>query len=326
MPANIAHILIAHKARKLVEDIDNDSFELLKSKPAHFYLGALGPDLPSYKTSELVRQALYQLLVRPFVSDLVPKEEDASFFLHSTRPHLFPFYLMETNLSYADIRNDEIVISEFNKSVYAFVLGYVCHIAADQIIHRLVSSIVGPYYRSLEVSQNHSDCEVHQDIFLFYELYPERTFNKTIQKEAINIDKLGFEYEQFCNMISLAVSKAGYSRISKDDIDGWLDGIQLAFQLMDDIGPYVSALSNYETHKNNLPEFEPYKKYFRNEETGFNYMDYFNRAVEFSAEYMSEIIRLWNEKDFSFKSLQRYQEVVQSDDMTSPLRIVDRVD
>jgi hypothetical protein len=323
MPANVAHTLIAHKAKERFKTIDPESADLLLSKNNHYYLGSIGPDLPSYKTSNLVKEALNSLFVRPFVDKLNPQEEDASFFLHSTRPHLFPFYLMETNLSYAEIVNDKVNKKEFNNAVFAFAMGYVTHIAADQIVHRLVRSIVGPYYRSLEVSQKHSECEVHQDIFLFYELYPDKTFDKAIQKEIVDVNKLYFEYEQFCNMISLAISKAGYKKITEEDIDGWLNGIKLTFDLMGDIGPYVSALKNYDKNKNNLASFSLYKKYYRDPQTNFNYMDYFNRSVDLSIKYMTEINRLWKEMDFSFESLQKYQGVIQSDDLTSPLRIVD---
>lgn len=326
MPANVAHILIAHKAKEKLGIIDPESVEILTNRNSHFYLGSLGPDLPSYKTSNLVRQALNSLFVRPFVDELNPQEKDASFFLHSTRPHLFPFYLMETNLAYAEIQNDSIVKKDFNNAVFAFVMGYVTHIASDQIIHRLVRSIVGPYYRSLATSQKHSECEVHQDIFLFYELYPTKVFNKTMQRDSVNVDKFNFEYEQFCNMLSLSISKAGYKHISKDDIDGWLDGINLTFELMDNIGPYVSALNNYEKHKTNLASFDLYVKYFKNAQIGFDYMNYFQRCVNLSIKYMTEIKRLWKTMDFSFESFQQYQKLIQSDDLTSPLRIVDQLE
>jgi hypothetical protein len=322
MPANIAHILIANKA---YDEIKNDSTmaeisEQILSKNNHFYLGSLGPDLPSYKTSKLIEAALNQLLVRPFVSDTNPQEEDASFFLHSTRPNLFPFYLLETNLSYAEIKDDKSDKKEFNLASFVFTLGYVSHIAADQIIHRLVREIVGPYYRSLEISQKHSECEVHQDIFLFYELFPNRTFSKSVQKELVNINKFGFEYDQFCNMLSLSISKAGYKKINKDDIEGWFNGIKITFDLMDNIGPYVSALKNYDQQKNNMKEFPLYKKYFRDESKKFDYMTYFNKAVQLSVKYMKEIIRIWQNPDFSYNNFVQYQKIIQPEDLTSPFR------
>jgi hypothetical protein len=320
MPANIAHLLIANSAYDGLKSVNPEIREIVQYKNNHFYLGSLGPDLPSYKTSELVKAALNQLLVRPFVSELNPQTEDASFFLHSTRPNLFPFYLTETNFSYAEIRDGKVSTQEFNLAVFAFTMGYVTHVAADQVVHRLVRELAGPYYRSLATSQRHSECEVNQDIFLFYELYPNRVYEKTIQKELINIDKLGFEYGQFCNMVSLAVSKAGYKKTDKEDIDGWLDGIRLTFDLMDDIGPYVTAMKNYERQKKNLKDYPMYKKYFRDKSTGFDYMKFFKKAVQLSLAYMNEIIRLWEKRDFSYESFVQYQKVVQPDDLTSPLR------
>lgn len=321
MPSNIAHILIANAAYdELVKQNHKDFADDILYKNNHFYLGSLGPDLPSYKTSELVEEALNRLLIRPFVDLTNPQEEDASFFFHSTRPNLFPYYLMETNLSFAEMDGDKLKPTEFNMAAYVFTLGFVCHIAADQIVHRLVRKIVGPYYRSLETSQRHSDCEVHQDVFLFYELFPNRTFTKTVPAELINIKKLGFEHEQFCNMMSLAISKAGYKKIDRDDIDGWLNGIQTAFKLMDDIGPYVGALKNYEQQKSNLNEFPLYRKYFRDASKNFDYMSYFNDAVRLCIKYMFEIKRLWDTRDFSYESFLKYQKAIAPEDLTSPFR------
>lgn len=320
MPANIGHILIANYAYKKLNIERPDIGEFIVNKNNHLYLGSIGPDLPSYKNTNLIKTALNQLLVRPFVDKNNPQEEDASFFFHSTRPNLFPYYLMETNLAFADLKGDDLIKKDFNLAVFVFTLGYVSHIAADQVIHRLVREIVGPYYRNIDVSKNHGECEVHQDIFLFYNLYPTRKYDKFIQKSLINIEKAGFDYEQFCNLMSLAISKAGYFNIKKSDIDSWLDGIKLVFDLMDEVGPYVSAFKNYEKNKDNLKELSLYKKYFRNDEIKFDYMEYFYKAVDLSVIYMKEIIRLWDTPDFSYQSFVDYQKVVQPDDLTSPFK------
>lgn len=319
MPSSIAHILIAHHAYKLLSSENTEIGELIQNKSNHFRLGSLGPDLPSYRTKNLIKSALEHLLVRPFVEKTQPQREDASFFFHSIRPNLFPYYIMEMNLAFADLKNEELVLQDFNKATFVFTLGFVTHIAADQVIHRLVREIAGPYYRSLETSQKHSHCEVHQDIFLFYELYPDRTFNKLIASDSINIDNIGFEYDRFCNLISLAVSKAGYSRFLMKDIDAWLDGIRFAFDMMDKLGPYVKALEAYNKHKNNLDNLNEYKLYFRNRETGFDYMKYFNEAMKLSLQYMKEIIRLWENPDFSYDSFTEYQRTIKPEDLTSPL-------
>ncbi len=318
MPSSIAHILIAHNAyKKLSKDFPHIG-ELIINKSNHFRLGSLGPDLPSYRKKNLIKAALQQLLVRPFVDLAQPQQEDASFFFHSTRPNLFPYYIMEMNLAFAELKKNQLIKQDFNNATFVFTLGFVSHIAADQVIHRLVREITGPYYRSLEISQKHSICEVHQDIFLFYELYPDRTFSKIIASDSINIKKFGFEYDRFCNLISLAISKAGYPKLLTKDIDAWIDGIIFAFDMMDNIGPYVKAFESYNKNKNNLEQSNEYKLYFRNTENGFNYMQYYDNAVKLSVEYMKEIVRLWEKPDFSFESFINYQKIIKPEDLTSP--------
>lgn len=320
MPANIAHVLIAQDAYEALRDKNESVAETVLSKNQFFYLGSLGPDLPSYKTSELVKEALSQLLIRPFVKESNPREEDASFFLHSTRPNLFPWYLMETNTAFARLEGGRMIQNEFNEAVFAFTMGYVCHIAADQIIHRLVRQMAGPYYRSLETAQKHSDCEVHQDVFLFHHKMPDREFAKTIVPELINVDKLGFEYDSFCNLISLSISKAGYPKTNPEDINGWLNGIQLTFDLMDEIGPYVKAIEEYQKHRDDLGRSAKYREYFRDGEKGVDYMQHYDMAVSLAVNYMAEIADLWISPDFSYERFVRYQIVVQPEDMTSPTR------
>ncbi|MEW5844504.1 MAG: zinc dependent phospholipase C family protein [Bacteroidota bacterium] len=320
MPANIAHILIAHTAYKKQEKLNPDIHDYIMSKNNLFYLGSLGPDLPSYKTSKLIEAAFNQLLIRPFVDQLNPQEEDASFFLHSTHANLFPFYLMETNFSFADMENGEVVTNDFNAAVYAFTLGYVTHVAADQIIHRLVRELIGPYYRNLETSQKHSECEVYQDVFLLAEIKKNINIDKVLPTEIINIDKLGFDVERFCNMYSLAISKAGYTRMDREYIASWINGMQFAFDKMDDLGPIAKAMKHYEEHKDKIETSPYYRLYYKNDITKLNYRDYFDKAVDISITYMNEIARLWNGKDFSLDSFNKYQHVISTEDLTSPLR------
>ena len=54
MPANIAHVLIAQAAWVELRKDNPEIGDLVLSKNNFFYLGSLGPDLPSYKTSQLV--------------------------------------------------------------------------------------------------------------------------------------------------------------------------------------------------------------------------------------------------------------------------------
>ena len=320
MPANIAHVLIAQAAYEALRKENATAADLVLSKNNFFYLGSLGPDLPSYATPQLVKAALHDLLIRPFTDQTNPREEDASFFLHSTRPNMFPWYLMETNMAFASMRDGNLVVEEFNEAVFAFTMGYVSHIAADQIVHKLVREKAGPYYRNLETAQRHADCEVHQDIFLFHELHPKRALEKTFVAEMVNVDKLGIAYTSFCNFLSLSISKAGYERIDREDIDLWIDGIRLTFELMDSVGPYVGALKNYQKHRTKPEAFPKYREYFRDPATGFDYMDHYRRAVSLYVQYMREVASLWEAPVFSYDRAVAFQRVVHPEDLTSPYR------
>lgn len=319
MPANFAHILIASAAYDRIKAGNVDLGELILSKSSFFYLGSLGPDLPSYTTSNLVREALGSMFVRPFTDMTNPVQEDLSFFLHSTNPHMFPFYLTEVNVNYMKLRDGKLEADEFNQATLVFTLGYACHMAADQVIHSLVRELVGPYYRDKSTTERHSECEVYQDAFLFHHIYPNRSFGKTFQNQMIDIDRFSFNYDGFCNLMSLAVSKAGYRRISKQDIDGWIDGIMLAFELMDSIGPYVNAFKDLEANKEHLEEFPFYRKYFRNQ--SLDYMKWFDLAVSKCVDYIIEMNDLWNGRDFSYERRVKYENNISTEDLTSPWKL-----
>lgn len=319
MPANIAHILIANTAYDKIKASNPALGERILYKTPFFYLGSLGPDLPSYTTSNLVREALSKLFLRPFTDMTNPVQEDLSYFLHSTHPHMFPFYLTEVNVNYMKLRSGELVADDFNQATHAFTLGYACHMAADQVVHGLVRELVGPYYRDKATTERHAECEVYQDAFLFQEMFPNRQFSKTFQKQMISIERFGFDYDGFCNLLSLAVSKAGYRRISKQDIDGWIDGILLAFDLMDSVGPYVSAFKDLEANKKHLKEFPFYKKYYRS--ASLDYIKWFDKAVEICVTYMEEIDDLWEGQDFSYERRAKYEQKISAEDLTSPWNI-----
>ncbi len=319
MPANIAHILIAQKACNEIKSTNHELYDLITNKNQHFYLGSLGPDLPSYKTFNLVKTAFTQYLVRPFVSDSSPQEQDASFFLHSIRPNTFPFYLIETNLENTSIENGKMIVDDFNTAMYVFTLGYVTHIAADQIIHRLVTELVGPYYKSKETSEKHSKCEVYQDIFLVMTLLKPQNLRTRLPSEIININKFNFDYDRFCNLFSLTLSKAGYGKMKRSLISDWIEGMDFAFRNMYKLGPLVNAIEYYEMNKAHIKSTGYYKLYFENPTTQLDYMNYFKRAVKLSVRYMNEITRIWEEKDFSEKNFEKYQSIILSEDLTSPI-------
>lgn len=317
MPANIAHVLIAKAAQDIIKEKNAELEEIILWKNPFLYLGSVGPDLPSYTKENLIKEAMNSLFLRPLTDYSKPVAEDLSFFLHSSHPNLIPFYLTETNVNYIPFQNGKPKSDEFNFSTLVFTFGYVCHMAADQVIHRLVRELVGPYYRDKATTVRHAECEVYQDVFLFKELLKQQAFSKTYHRHLINIDRFGFQYEGFCNLLSLTFSKAGYRLVSRADIDSWIDGMLFAFDLMDTIGPYVSAFADYEEHKDNLEDFPFYKKYYRND--SLDYMKWFDRAVEKAVEYIEEVWDLWNGQTFDIDRRIAFEQKISSEDLTSPL-------
>lgn len=133
----------------------------------------------------------------------------------------------------------------------------------------------------------------------------------------IEINRFGFQYDGFCNLLSLAFSKAGYKMVSKEEISSWIGGILFAFDLMDCVGPYVSAFQDYESNKANLEKFPFYRKYYRGE--GLEYLHWYKLAVAKAVEYMIEIWNLYTGQIFTRKRQNDYEAIIIAEDMTSPL-------
>lgn len=176
MPANVAHMLIFHKAVEKLKAKGIPEYsafgELLEDESeeencrAYFNLGSLGPDLFYYSS---LPSAGIDLLTDGFVQARGPKPW--SYQLDSLSPNRLPLFLLE--VVFRDcLRTDTIVSLEaIDRRRLAFVAGYLTHVAADQIIHPLVDSIAGPYYRDGECRKTHRQCEVFQDYFLYTEVY-----------------------------------------------------------------------------------------------------------------------------------------------------------
>ena len=176
MPANIAHMLICNKAVKVLEGngVEYQKFiDIIDSNEYKPYLnlGSLGPDL-SYYGSKI--GGLINLIVKK--TDKPLGVDGWSYFLHSKSPNQFPLTLME--LTWRDTRWEEQDWKDEDFSKFAFTCGYLSHIAADQIIHPMVNNIAGPYYRKGKFRSIHRECEIYQDVALFYTLYKSEDFIK----------------------------------------------------------------------------------------------------------------------------------------------------
>jgi len=175
MPANIAHMLIAHKALQKLKEKGVAEFtefaEMLddtskaRNYKAYVNLGSIGPDLYYYRS---LARSLKVMLVEGFVqaTGVTPW----SYHLHSNRPNEFPLKLAEIMFSDVTRKKGKIELYADDIRKLAYIAGHLTHIAADQIIHPVVNRIAGPYYREGGNRMKHRECEVFQDYFLYEEV------------------------------------------------------------------------------------------------------------------------------------------------------------
>ena len=159
MPANVTHMLIAHKALQTLKTKGIDEFtefatmldDTARSKnyKAYVNLGSMGPDLYYYaKLSSSVKDMLKEGFVQ--AKGVTPW----SYHLHSHRPNEFPLKLVEIIFSDVIREDDKVKLLEDDIKKLAYIAGHLTHIAADQIIHPLVNSVAGPYYRRARTAKN----------------------------------------------------------------------------------------------------------------------------------------------------------------------------
>lgn len=176
MPANVTHMLIAHKALQTLKGKGVDEFaefaEMLddtsgnKNYKAYFNLGSLGPDLYYYSQ---ISSSIADMLQDGFVQAKGVKLW--SYNLHSNSPKEFLLKLIEIIFSDVIREKGEVKLNDDDIRKLAYIAGHLTHIAADQVIHPIVNSIAGPCYRSGENWKKHRECEVFQDYFLYEEVY-----------------------------------------------------------------------------------------------------------------------------------------------------------
>ena len=168
MPANVTHMLIAHKALQTLKTKGADEFAEFatmldktsrgKNYKAYVNLGSVGPDLYYYtRLSSSVKDMLKEGFVR--AKGVTPW----AYHLHSHRPNEFPLKLIEIIFSDAIRENGKIELDDDDIRKLAYVAGHLTHIAADQIIHPVVNSIAGPYYRRGKNRKKPRECDVLQD-------------------------------------------------------------------------------------------------------------------------------------------------------------------
>ncbi len=314
MPASIAHLLICNKAVKVLQEggeyeafiniLDAD-----ERKP-YLNLGSIGPDLSYYGSQwEGMKSLLFEQSDKPLGVD------GWSYLLHSKDPNQFPLTLIE--LTWKDTRWEEQEWEGNDYDKFAFACGFLSHMAADQIIHRLVNDIAGPYYRRGENRKKHRECEIYQDVALFHTLYPKEDFMDKSFNLWVDLDPQSSlnapEWFRYFIQRAFVESHGVYPR--EEDIEDWVDGLLLILRGIKWIGPYKSAYGELKEHGLSSGKFARYFK---------GYMDFFFQAVELTSIYWKIVFELYdppgNVLQISDRMRKRFKKVVQNADLSSPLQ------
>ncbi len=331
MPANVTHMLIAHKALQTLKAKGIDEFtrfaEVLddssksKNYKAYVNLGSLGPDLYYYaKISSSVKDMLKEGFVQ--AKGVTPW----SYHLHSYKANEFPLKLVTILFSDMVRKGDQVEPDDNDKRKLAYIAGHLTHIAADQIIHPVVNSVAGPYYREGQNRKKHRECEVFQDYFLYEEVY------RLEEKSGANYSFFKQDFRGWADCVrGLTTTNAeewfryflqrGFvetygSCPSEEDIENSVDNLLLILRVCQEVGPYKKADEEYRKDKENS---KMYQEYIKN----VDYIKYYRLAVELAVVYLIALyevyIMLEQGEDFTDKHKRRFLKIVSDADLSCPL-------
>jgi len=332
MPANITHMLIAHKALQTLKakGIDEytqfaeklDDASMNKNYKAYVNLGSLGPDLYYYnRLSSSIKDMLKEGFVQ--AKGVTPW----SYHLHSHRPNEFPLKLVEIIFSDVIRENGQVNLYDDDMRKLAYIAGHLTHIAADQIIHPVVNSVAGPYYREGQNRKKHRECEVFQDYFLYEEVY--RLEEKTGAK--YNFFKQDFRSwtdcvrgittrnteEWFRYFLQRGFVETYSSCPSEEEIENSVDNLLLTLRACQQLGPYKKADKEYRKDKENSKMYLEYIK-------DVDYIKYYRLAVELAVIYLIALYEVYyvlkQGKDFTDRHEKRFLTIVSDADLSCPLK------
>ena len=332
MPANITHMLIAHKALQTLKAKGIDQYKQFAEKlddasrsrnyKAYVNLGSLGPDLYYYNR---LSSSIKDMLKEGFVQ--AKGVTRWSYHLHSHRPNEFPLKLVEIIFSDVIRENSQVNLYDDDMRKLAYIAGHLTHIAADQIIHPIVNSVAGPYYREGRNRKKHRECEVFQDYFLYEEVY--RLEEKTGEK--YNFFKQDFRSwtdcvrgittrnteEWFRYFLQRGFVETYSSCPSEQDIENSVDNLLLTLRACRQMGPYKKADKEYRKDKENSKMYREYIK-------DVNYIKHYRLAVELAVIYLIALYEVYftlkQGKDFTDRHKKRFLSIVSDADLSCPLK------
>ena len=335
MPANIAHMLIAHKAiqtlkskkiaesaafREFAEMLDDSSEG--KNYKAYVNLGSMGPDLYYYaKLSSSAKDMLSEGFVQ--AKGVTPW----SYHLHSQRPNEFPLKLIEIMFSDVVRKKGKAKLDQDDFRKLAYIAGHLTHIAADQIIHPVVNSVAGPYYRSGANRKKHRECEVFQDYYLYEEVY------RLEEKTGSKYDFFEQDFRQWADCVRGWTPRnsedwfryflqRGFMESyglcpEEDQIENSVYNLLLTLRACKTFGPYKNAAKDYKKKGHDSEMFKEYVK-------DVKYLKYYRIAVELAVIYLIALYEVYftlkEDIDFTGRHKERFQSIVSDADLSCPLK------
>lgn len=336
MPSSIAHMLVSKMVRENLKTEQEGGIKdfvekVLEKNSPYMELGSIGPDLPYYES--MVTGAKNILLDR---SDIPLGVDQWSYQLHSKEPNIFPLKMIEITWKETAIEKDDWEEDDYMK--FAFVCGYLTHMATDQIIHPLVNLIAGPYYKRGNSREKHRECEVYQDIFIYDALKTElgkqdfknERFNSwcdIIPDTTFRNTPVWFRY-----LIQKSFVESHAVTPKEDSIEDWVDGTLLFLRAINDIGPFLKAFQELSNNPESSQKFKEYilletlpnatddkKEEFRSNIKGKNYKNFFNDAIDLSTIYVKAAYKIYSASEIDDFLRNKFKMVVSGADLGAPL-------
>jgi hypothetical protein len=336
-------MLISKRAREElkkdnVEGLNDFVDDVLEENSTYMELGSIGPDLPYYES--MAKSAVNLLLDR---SDKPLGIEQWSYQLHSKDPNVFPLKMIEIIWKETVVEKEEWEEDDYRK--FAFVCGYLTHMAADHTIHPLVNVIAGPYYKRGDARERHRNCEVYQDVYIYGE-FKERMNLKGFYEEGFNywcdiVQEISYSNSfgidntpvWFRYLIKKSFVEAHAVTPSEDSIENWVDGTLLFLRGLNNAGPFLKAFKDINEKG---PESEKYKENINLETptritdedlksihsqvvAGRNYESFFNEAVKLSCIYIKAAYKIYCAEDLDDNVRDNFKKVVRNADLGTPL-------
>ncbi len=338
MPANVAHMVIAHKALELLRTkgfpeladfaamIDGPESREKYDYYKYMNLGSIGPDLYSY--ASMVKSTV-DMLLEGFVD--AEGVTPWSYQLHSFRPNEVPLNLIQVMFKDVVRKDGKVELDDDDKRKVAYVAGHLCHIAADQMIHPLVNEIAQPYYRKGTNRKKHRECEVFQDYFLYEEVYRRKRATLDVSEKA-TYDFFRQDFHDWVDCITGLTTRntADWFRYflqrgfvetygvcpKEQEIEDSMDNLLAVLKVCKIRGPYKTAAEEYGEYKEKSPMYQEFI-------VRPDYMTHYNDAVKLSAIYVTALFEAYTVLlaggDFDEDKRNRFLAIVSEADLSCPL-------